>query len=330
MRVFTGDDSLTAEQSLSAFKVLSPAVQSQYLQLLFFNELLESGLEASGAEGSYQRGYDAIATMFPADSYEGDLNLFFSRIYTTNGGDITLFAPGGVVNAGLASASTFSKDPGELGIVATGGNINAYVRDDFLVNQSRVFAIDGSIMMWSSAGDIDAGRGAKTALSAPPPNISFDANGGLVVTFPPAVSGSGIRTVESNPDGIDTTSALSLASLSINAPKSLDEQRNTGDVFLFAPTGAINAGDAGIGSAGNLTVGAVRIVGADNFDVGGVSVGVPVASSTGFSGSLAGVSNVAATANAAAESTATEASNNNASNEVPLGILTVEVLGYGE
>ncbi|MCX7096094.1 MAG: filamentous hemagglutinin family protein [Methylobacter sp.] len=55
------------------------------------------------------------------------------------------------------------------------------------VNQSRAFALSG--------GDIDAGRGAKSAIAAPPPEYSFDENGNLVVTFPPIVSGTAYRAL---------------------------------------------------------------------------------------------------------------------------------------
>ena len=40
-----------------------------------------------------------------ANPYAGDISLYFSRVYTLAGGDISLFAPGGEINAGLASAA---------------------------------------------------------------------------------------------------------------------------------------------------------------------------------------------------------------------------------
>jgi len=40
--------------------------------------------------------------------------------------------------------------------------------------------------------------------------------------------------------------------------------------------GTVNAGDAGIGSAGNITIAALHVVGADNIKLGGTSAGVPV------------------------------------------------------
>jgi filamentous hemagglutinin len=50
-----------------------------------------------------------------------------------------------------------------------------------------------------------------------------------------------------------------------------------GTVDLFAPSGVINAGDAGIGSAGNIYLGALHVIGADNINFGGTGVGIPLA-----------------------------------------------------
>jgi hypothetical protein len=74
--------------------------------------------------------------------------------------------------------------------------------------------------------------------------------------------------------------------------------RKPGDVDLFAPRGVVNAGDAGI-VAGNLTIGATAVLGRDNIQVSGVSVGVPV-DSGGLGASLAGASSVASSASNAA------------------------------
>ncbi len=57
--------------------------------------------------------------------------------------------------------------------------------------------------------------------------------------------------------------------------------------MLAAPRGVVNAGDAGI-VAGNLTIAATAVLGADNISVTGVAVGVPV-DTGGLGASLAGV-----------------------------------------
>ena len=127
------------------------------------------------------------------------------------------------------------------------------------------------MLIWSSEGDIDAGRGSRAALAIPPPVISVDQEGRVSVEFPPAVSGSGIRTA------VSTTG------------------RDPGNVYLFAPQGVVDAGDAGIASAGNLTIAATEVIGADDVEVGGVSVGVPTETG-GLGATLAGVSSVAGSA----------------------------------
>lgn len=259
------------------FRALDEVHQRSFLLEVFFNELRESGVEATTTE-DFTRGFAAIKTLFPAEKYDGSLKSFLSQITTLDGGDINLVVPGGVVNAGVASAGSLSKTADKLGIIVQReGSLNAFVKSDFLVNASRAFALDGGdIMIWSSEGNIDAGRGAKSALSIPPPTVTFDAQGNAVVDFPPAVSGSGIRTAVST------------------------RGRKPGDVFLFAPQGVVNAGDAGIESAGNITVAAERVIGADNITFGGTSVGVPV-DTGGLGASLAGVSSTASSATNAAE-----------------------------
>ena len=70
-----------------------------------------------------------------------------------------------------------------------------------LVNQSRVFTLQGGdIVIWSSEGNIDAGRGAKSAISAPPPTITVSATGQIQVQFSDAIAGSGIRGILTSED----------------------------------------------------------------------------------------------------------------------------------
>ena len=78
------------------------------------------------------------------------------------------------------------------------------------------------------------------------------------------------------------------------------EDIEPGDVDLVAPTGEVNAGDAGIGSAGNLNIAAPQVVGLDNIQVGGVATGVPTEAG-GLAASLTGVSSVGSSATDSAE-----------------------------
>jgi filamentous hemagglutinin family protein len=293
---------------VEAFRALDESLQREFIQDVFFAELRRGGL------GDIEVGFDAISTLF-ADAtegaYAGDLKSFLSRVTTLDGGDIDILVPGGLVNAGVASAGSISKRPDELGIVVQrAGDVSAFVQSDFLVNSSRVFALDGGdILLWSSEADIDAGRGARSALSIPPPTIGFDAQGNVIIEFPPAISGSGIRTAVTTPG------------------------REPGDVFLFAPSGTVDAGDAGIQSAGNITVVAVQVIGADNISAGGVSVGVPVDSGGIGAGLAAASASSTSSASATTDSVAGEsaaATGEESLGDSALSWLEVFVIGLGD
>lgn len=264
-------------------------------------------------ERSYADAFEAIETLFPDSDYQGSMDMFFSRVYTLDGGDIDVLMPGGGINIGLAAPpSSFgvTKGASQLGMVAQSfGSIRAFMDEDFEVNESRVFAADGGdILVWSSNGDIDAGRGAKTSISAPPPIINIDPEtGAITVTFPPALTGSGIRTLTSTPG------------------------RPFGSVDLFTPRGVVDASEAGIETLGNLTIAAVEVLGTQNIKVGGVSTGVPV-DSGGLAASLTGassVSNSASSASADVGSTAEKPSQAPMS-DAAMSFLEVFVLGFGE
>jgi filamentous hemagglutinin len=134
-----------------------------------------------------------------------------------------------------------------------GGDIRAMVSDSFLVNQSRVFTLfGGDILVWADLGSIDAGSGAKTVSATPPPVLVIR-NGQIVLDTSNSVSGSGIGALASRAD---------------TPPSDLD---------LFAPQGAIDAGDAGLRSTGNVNLGARVILNAANIQAGGSVAGAPPA-----------------------------------------------------
>ncbi|CAL1241104.1 filamentous haemagglutinin family protein [Candidatus Methylocalor cossyra] len=310
---------LDAQGAAAAYRALPEEQRREFLLRIFFGELRAAAAKAArtGRKADYQPGFEAIETLFPgsgskASKYRGDLSLFFSKIHTVSGGDINLLVPGGKVNAGLAVAFAGAKPASDLGIVAEReGAVNAFVDGDFLVNQSRVFAMNGGdITIWSSNGNIDAGRGAKSAIAVPPPLVTFDERGNLKVVFPPVVSGSGIRTAAST------------------APR-------PGDVFLAAPRGVVNAGEAGIGGT-NITIAATAVIGASNIDVGGTATGVPatnVAPPITPAGATNAATSVAKTAQqtVGAQGEAQQAVKRKELAEAArLTPLVVEVLGFGE
>lgn len=253
---------VTEDAIKSTLETLSEAEQVALAVPVFFDSLRRAGVAAAKNPDQteyYEPGFKAIDTLFPVKdgyAYQGDVSLFFSRLSTQFGGNIDLLVPGGLVNAGLTNAgdSLGTKKPGDLGIVVqAAGGINAFSRDDFIVNESRVVTLGGGdITLWSSDADIDAGKGAKSAISAPPPIVRPDENGNITVVFPAVLEGSGIRTASSlGPEF-------------------------AGNVYLFAPRGIVDAGEAGIGG-NNVVIAATAVVGASNIQVAGTSIGVPAA-----------------------------------------------------
>jgi hypothetical protein len=103
-------------------------------------------------------------------------------------------------------------------------------------------------------------------------------------------------------------------------------------VFLFAPGGVVNAGEAGIGGS-NVTISAVSVLGANNIQVGGVSTGVPTASVGSLAAGLTGVSNLSANVSQiaqAAADTSPKDTADKADKTAKLGVLSVEFIGYGD
>lgn len=309
--LLTGAPGLGADAALDLFSGLSVAEQRPLLLDVLFSELRESGREAASV--GFERGFAAIGGLFPqAGDFAGSISMFFSQIYTLAGGDVNLIVPGGLLNVGLAKPPEnlpVTKQPSDLGIVAQrDGDVRIFTDGDVLVNQSRIFTLlGGDILIWSSKGDIDAGRGAKSAISAPEPQVIVDQNGQIKVEFSDAIAGSGIR-------GILTS-----------------EDVEPGDVDLIAPAGEINAGDAGIGSAGNLNLVAVTVVGADNISAGGLATGVP--GDSGVGAGLAGVNSLTASATEAGADDAAGGlgeADDESLVDAALGWLEVFVEGFGE
>ncbi len=315
---------LTVGQADSDFATLSSDQQRALVDAVFFDELLASGRESNTVRGAgFQRGYAAIDALFPGsrtatlapgvtDPFKGDLTLTFSRTYTVRGGAISLFTPGGAVDVGLANppAGVPQRLPSQLGIVAQGaGDVDIYSKGDVLVNQSRIFTLGGgNILIWSNEGSIDAGRGSKSSISAPPPQVVFDALGNVTLDLAGAVAGSGIRTIQ------------------------IDPSVPPGNVDLIAPQGTVNAGDAGIGAAGNLNIAAQQVIGLDNIQFGGTATGVPAqVSNVGVALSGAAATSGSAT-NSATESASAEkaAKQTTPLAQMALSWLEVFVTGLGE
>ena len=124
--------------------------------------------------------------------------------------------------------------------------------------------------------------------------------------FPVALTGSGIQALATTTDV------------------------TPGDVDLFAPHGVVNANDAGI-VAGNITIGATAVIGANNISFSGTSVGVPVAV-TGLGAGMTGASSTGAAAASSANSStdSSERAQKTQAADLPVGMLEVAVVSLGE
>jgi len=187
-----------------------------------------------------------------------------------------------------------------------------------LVNQSRILTVGGgNVLLWSSEGDIDAGKGKKTAASVPAPIVRYDSQGNVTREEQGSATGSGIGALV--PAGVTPDEAYLATHL---------------NVALIAPKGTVNAGDAGI-RAGNLTLAAQVVLGADNISASGASSGTPVADNSAVTASASGATStgddvsktVAAMSQAAADASRNAQSLKDA---IKPSLVRVDVLGFGE
>lgn len=313
---------LSDAEKLARVEALGDAAKLTIAKKILFSEIKQSaGAAAAAPENQrgalYKRGFEAIQALFPAEDYKGDLGLVFSQVKSYDGGGIDILTPGGQVDVGLAGkVGGVQKSPDQLGIVVQAkGEFNAYTQGNFNVNQSRVFTMGGGdIAIWSSKGSIDAGKGAKSAISAPPPTTTIDEKGNIVTVFPPIVSGSGIQAISPS-----------------------DGSGAQGSVYLAAPAGVVNAGEAGI-SGGKVVIAASAVIGASNIQASGGTVGVPTAVAppvipAGVSGAAAGAAKAATESGGldqpgkSPEETEEDEKKKKSSSS---SILSTDVVGYGK
>ncbi|WP_437341006.1 filamentous haemagglutinin family protein [Burkholderia paludis] len=324
---------LTADEAWAQFKALPQYVQQLFAEQVLFKVLTSVGEDynnpASPYYQKYARGYEALNTMFPATlGYTannlgggsnganklvdmGDLDVRSTTIQTQQGGNVSILGPGGQALVGSTSAPPQIVDatgrviagPGTMGILTLEkGDIDIFTDRSVLLAQSRIFTEQGGDMtIWSSNGDINAGKGAKSSADTPTPQYVCDANHYCTVDARGQVMGAGIATLQSVP-GVPI-----------------------GTINLIAPRGTVDAGDAGI-RAGNLNVAALRVVNADNIQVTGKASGIPL---------VQAVNTGALTAASAAASAATQVAQDIAKNNASGGAarrwtISVQVEGFGD
>ncbi|MCX4161663.1 MULTISPECIES: filamentous haemagglutinin family protein [Paraburkholderia] len=299
---------LTAADAWSKFKALPQYVQQLFAEQVLFSVLTQVGEDynnqASKYYQQYARGYDAINTLFPASlGYTannlsggsngankpvstGNLDMRSTTIQTQQGGNISILGPGGEALVGSTTAPPQVVDntgkviagPSSMGILTLEqGNINIFTDQSVQLAQSRIFTEQGgNLTIWSSNGDINAGKGAKTSADTPAPQYVCDANHYCTVDARGEVTGAGIATLQSVP----------------GTPP--------GNANLIAPRGTVDAGDAGIRVSGNLNVAALHVANVDNIQVQGASTGIPVVQAVN-TGALTAASSAASAASQMAQ-----------------------------
>ncbi|ERV64427.1 TPA: filamentous hemagglutinin family protein [Pseudomonas aeruginosa] len=305
---FSGD-ALQAREFLAGL----PAEQQRiFAREVYFAELKAGGREYNEVggvrQGSYLRGRNAIAALFPERdpagnpiSYEGDIVMYGGAgVHTNFGGDIQLLTPGGQQVFGIEGEAP----PSTAGVVTQGvGNIRSYALGSILLGQSRVMTtFGGDIQIWSAEGDINAGRGSKTTVVYTPPRRIYDAWGNVSLSPQVPSTGAGIATLNPIPEV---------------AP---------GDIDLIAPLGTIDAGEAGIRVSGNVNVAALQVVNAANIQTQGQSSGIPLVASVN-TGALTSASAAASSATQAAEDVSRQ--QQAAARQRMPSVITVQVLGFG-
>lgn len=327
---------LTTSQAESAFQQLPTYVQQQFVQQEFFKLLAEVGVDYNDPSSPYYhqyvRGYAAISSLFPASlGYTdngtgagglngeaqtvdtGDLDIRSSTIQTQQGGNINILGPGGQALIGSVdappvitnSSGAVVAGPNSMGVLTLEqGDVNIFTDRSLLLAQSRIFTEQGgNMVIWSSNGDINAGQGAKTVAVVPPPTYLCDLDAFCLIDAQGEVSGAGIATLQTIPGAA------------------------AGNVYLVAPRGTVDAGDAGIRVSGNIYVAAAQVLNAVNIQVQGSKIGVPVAQTVNISGLTAASAAAGAVSKVAQDMVNQQ--QNDALSKLP-SIISVEVLGFGD
>jgi len=273
----------------------------------FFAILKKSGSDAA-TSGSYAEGYAAITALFGSASMTGDISGRSRDIRSSSGGAISINAPGG----GVSMASQIFGNPlAPPGIVTeSGGSISIFTDRSVSLGQARIFTLrGGDITIWSSKGDIAAGSAAKTVVSAPPTRVLIDSNS---------------ADVKTDLAGLATGGGIGVLATVAGVPP--------GDVALIAPVGAVDAGDAGIRSSGNLTIAAAQVLNASNIAVSGASVGTPAPAAPAPAVTTPAPAPPPSSNKPAPgeqSQAVKDAQKTPLNTEVPVSDVTVEVLGYG-
>ena len=283
------------------FAKLPQVIQAEFVGAQLLPQLLLTKViaQTDPLVRNYGRAYEAAARFFPEDG-KGNIDMVYNSVRTLQGGSVQLLVPGtvcrnadastcttpadffgdkkvGNVKVGLENPPALLGGTEKLGLFGLGGApVSVFAGNNIDINQSRIVTGGGgNLLLWSSYGSIDAGRGSKNATSAPEPIVLINDRGDVTVDFSNSIQGSGIRAI------------------------SFNEKRPAGEVSLFAPRGTVNAGDAGV-QGGSINVGASVVLNAENIrfsaDPTGSTVSFGATTATPALASAGGTSSAAAAA----------------------------------
>jgi hypothetical protein len=294
VKSITEKEAGVSEDAKAAIQKLHAEAESEDA---FYKKLTSGGNTQDADELLHNTRANAITPLLgeTEDAGAGHINMTSSQIATAIGQSDIFVIANGSLNLGqtaLPIAGTANKKTGIT--TGGGGDINIFSRKDVNVNESRVMTFyGGDITVWSDDGSINAGRGSRTAVSAVPPRRVKTLQGLYVTVFSPPAVGSGIRAV----------------TYGDNAPE-------PGDIHLFAPSGVIDAGEAGI-AGGKITLAALQVNNAANISFSSGSIGMPQASEGAASlGTLSGTGSTAQNSQLTADASALSASKSQASQMV--------------
>ncbi|ATD58882.1 hemagglutinin [Janthinobacterium svalbardensis] len=360
---FGGDSGLgirydPATDARSFFAALPKEQQQVYLSNVYFAELKAAGREYNDADGvrrgSYLRGREAIATLFPSQDkagkkidYKGDLTMFSSALYTVDDyagvytkrplAGVRYLSPQEWIEAGRPSynvphvvvndAGIHTDVGGDIGITVPGGR--------------ALIGVDGGYAPGEGSGVLTQGAGevqiyAKDSILLGQSRI-FTTFGGNILAWSAQGdinAGRGTKSTVVYTPQRRVYDSIGLVSLSPSTPSTgagiatLNPipEVPPGDIDLIAPLGTIDAGEAGIRVSGNVNLAALQVVNAENIQVQGKATGMPVIAAVNV-GALSNASAAASQAVTAAQDVLQR--ERAATRQALPSLFTVKVLGFG-
>jgi hypothetical protein len=333
-----GDPTITVEQAVT-YLAQAPDQRENldFLMDIFFSELVAGGQRAAleGSRAYFSRSKLAISTLFPtaptADSpllemdsatglptqesvaavmaqslFQGDVRSLFSRISPEDGGTVRLAAPGGDYIGGTVDLLEDDGEPVPTGLVVPKeGNLLLMAANNVTVNSSKIInrSSGGDMAIWSSIGNIDAGRGQRGARVETSPFDVSSTDGNRIPNDTPVVSGSGIQNLPAA-GGI------------------------IGNTYLLTELGVIDAGTAGI-QAENITLVAALVQNTQALELGSVTSNLSLGGDAGPVSTPDLGSMDSQVADGALVDPTDDLADSAAGDDEMLAMLSVEVVGMG-